>query len=566
MRYAFKERRAADSHPLPSRTRLGTSGVGTRSRARLWMAWSGARAKMLSSSVSYADHLRSASEVLRGASAAARHLKQHEHQIDLDLERTFPNHAEFRRFQDDRLSADRAPGGPCASTSGATNDAANDETAKPSRNENENSSRLGGSKLEPLRRVLLALAHAVPDVGYTQGMNFVCGWCLLVLDKDGGLGSLDKDAAKHALEECAFWLMRAVLEDVLPGYFDPGLAALRFDLDALDDDFLAVAPDAHAALEKAGCQLRCFTPRWLLCIMVGTAPTAATLRVWDALLLETPVSSGGEHFRKSLRFRPRDVLRRCALAMLTEPGRARAIAIAPGAAEAVESIRAAGRGVADLQAFLRRVRDLAPGARPAGLRAARGGSTAAALATADPGAAAKPISVRLGPARNPSRNPARRNAAEATSAEAATPPRATFLTATTDAAPAPPALTPFGVLLSAMRGAPAGEPAKPRALRWGRNSRLGGGGGDGEGWKDGVAGRGSKRLLLRGASRSGRENQNGVEMDGGRGATPSRRRVVGVDAMASWASPPSLRSPIRPDAGYAHEPPLATRSPLARMR
>ena len=86
-----------------------------------------------------------------------------------------------------------------------------------------------------VRGVLLALAHAVPDVGYTQGMNFVCGWCLLVLDKDEGLGSRDKDAAKHALEECAFWLMRAVLQDVLPGYFAPGLAALRFDLDAIED-------------------------------------------------------------------------------------------------------------------------------------------------------------------------------------------------------------------------------------------------------------------------------------------------------------------------------------------
>ena len=296
----------------------------------------------------------------------------------------------------------------------------NDETA--ATRDDDDASRLDpsrGSKLEPLRRVLLALAHAVPDVGYTQGMNFVCGWCLLVLDKDEGLGSRDKDAAKHALEECAFWLMRAVLQDVLPGYFAPGLAALRFDLDALDDEFLAVAPDAHAALEKTGCHLRCFTPRWLLCVMVGTAPAAAALRVWDTLLLDAPggafdsnsETSGGAaraSAMPSLRFRPRDVLRRCALAMLTEPGRARAIAVAPGAAEAVESIRAAGRGVTDLQAFLRRVRDLSPGARPAGLRAALG-STAAALAAAAAAA---------------SRGPARRNAAAATAAAATTPPRA----------------------------------------------------------------------------------------------------------------------------------------------
>ena len=393
MPYSFADARAADIRPLPSRALLGTSGVGSRSRARLWLAWSGARAKMLSSSVSYADHLRSASDAARGDSAAARTLKQHERQIDLDLERTFPNHAAFRkRSWDDDPEGNRARGGSCASTSdvacsnAATNRrmTSNDETA--ATRDDDDASRLDpsrGSKLEPLRRVLLALAHAVPDVGYTQGMNFVCGWCLLVLDKDEGLGSRDKDAAKHALEECAFWLMRAMLQDVLPGYFAPGLAALRFDLDALDDEFLAVAPDAHAALEKTGCHLRCFTPRWLLCVMVGTAPAAAALRVWDTLLLDAPggafdsnseTSEGAARASAmpSLRFRPRDVLRRCALAMLTEPGRARAIAVAPGAAEAVESIRAAGRGVTDLQAFLRRVRDLSPGARPAGLRAALG--------------------------------------------------------------------------------------------------------------------------------------------------------------------------------------------------
>jgi len=528
------------------------------------MAWSGARAKMLSSSVSYADHLRSASDLARGDSAAARVLKQHERQIDLDLERTFPNHAAFRkRSWDDDVPLENASarGGSSvdgSSTSDAATNAAsngrmtsNDETA--TNGGDDDASR--GSKLEPLRRVLLALAHAVPDVGYTQGMNFVCGWCLLVLDKDEGLGSRDKDAAKHALEECAFWLMRAVLQDVLPGYFAPGLAALRFDLDALDDEFLAVAPDAHAALEKTGCHLRCFTPRWLLCVMVGTAPAAAALRVWDTLLLDAPggafdsnseTSEGAARASAmpSLRFRPRDVLRRCALAMLTEPGRARAIAVAPGAAEAVESIRAAGRGVTDLQAFLRRVRDLAPGARPAGLRAALG-STAVALAAAAAAA---------------SRGPARRNAAAATAAAATTPPRAGAA-----AAAAPPALTPFGTLLSAMRGAPAREPAKPRALRWGLERLGGDGGGDARG-KAGVAGRGSRRRDGASSGKGKREKENGVEMDGGCGATPSRRRVAGVDAMASWASPPSLRSPMRAATGYGPESPLATRSPLARMR
>lgn len=64
-------------------------------------------------------------------------------------------------------------------------------------------------------------------------MNFVAGWCLLVLDGD---------------EKSAFWLMSALLEDVLAGYFSPGLSALRTDLDLLDADFCVAAPAAHLRL------------------------------------------------------------------------------------------------------------------------------------------------------------------------------------------------------------------------------------------------------------------------------------------------------------------------------
>ena len=90
--------------------------------------------------------------------------------------------------------------------------------------------------------------------------------------------------------------------------------------------------------------------------MVGTAPTAVTLRVWDAVLVDSDR-------------RPRDVLRRCALAALE--ARAGAMAAAPGVGEAVDEIRSAGAAVEDVQAFLRRVRD-AP-TRDASRREARGG-------------------------------------------------------------------------------------------------------------------------------------------------------------------------------------------------
>ena len=247
--------------------------------------------------------------------AASAGMRAHAAQIDLDVERTFPNHPDFR-------APDKgAPGGT-------------------------------GAKLEPLRRVLMALAHSRPDVGYTQGLNFVAGWCMLVLDRDATdhaapdseTETTDPNAkeARASSEERAYWLCASLLEDALAGYFSPGLASLRDDLDALDADFRAVAPAAHRALDDVGCAVKFFCPRWLLCVMVGTAPTAVTLRVWDAVLVDSDR-------------RPRDVLRRCALAALE--ARAGAMAAAPGVGEAVDEIRCAGAAVEDVQAFLRRVRD-----------------------------------------------------------------------------------------------------------------------------------------------------------------------------------------------------------------
>ena len=337
-----------------------------------------------------------------------------------------------------------------------------------------------------------------------------------------------------------------------PGYFAPGLAALRFDLDALDDEFLAVAPDAHAALEKTGCHLRCFTPRWLLCVMVGTAPAAAALRVWDTLLLDAPGAFDSNSETSGRCARERHALAavqaqgRAAAVRAGDAdraGRARAIAAAPGAAEAVESIRAAGRGVTDLQArLLRRVRDLSPGARPAGLRAALG-STAAALAAAAAAA---------------SRGPARRNAAAATAAAATTPRAGRGGSRRAAGAHA------FAPCSRRCAARPLGSPRSarvalgPRASRRRRRRRRAR-----EGWRR-VAGRGAATERRR--EKDFWKRKTASEMDGGCGATPSRRRAAGVDAMASWASPPSLRSPTRAAAGYGPESPLATRSPLARMR
>ena len=328
---------------------LARSGVGADSRARLWMAWSGAKEREAKAPRTYLDEVRLAfaaaadraeeedeadaaaeeesessgasdpsDPLFSRAPASARRpprapsdMARHASQINLDVERTFPSHPDFR------LPEKGAAGG-------------------------------NGRRLEPLRRVLMALAHAHPDVGYTQGMNFIAGWAMLALDAsaEGGDGRRGRAPAPlHAVERSetsAFWLVSALLAGAFRGYFEPGLEALREDLDALDLAFCADHCAAWTRLAEHGCAVKFFCPRWLLCATVGAAPTAVALRVWDVFLVDADRD-------------PRGVLLRvCAEALAM---RQDAVRTAAGVGEAVEAVRAAPARVENVQGFLRRVRD-----------------------------------------------------------------------------------------------------------------------------------------------------------------------------------------------------------------
>jgi hypothetical protein len=67
---------------------------------------------------------------------------------------------------------------------------------------------------QPLFNVLLAFANHNSRIGYCQGMNFVAGMLLLVT----------KD------EDKSFWLLKTLLEDILPDYYSPNLPGLMTDV------------------------------------------------------------------------------------------------------------------------------------------------------------------------------------------------------------------------------------------------------------------------------------------------------------------------------------------------
>lgn len=247
------------------------NGVGREARPRLWFAWSGAEAAKRASDRTYEEYLRAA----EAASAAST---TRDAQIEMDLARTFPEHARFAEE---------------------------------------------GDALPALRRVLRATATSAA-AGYVQGMNYLGGFLLLVMET----------------EEDAFWTLHVVVDVMFAGYFAEGLKSLRADLDTLDHRFRCVSSEAHAKLESMGLAVKYFTARWLMCALIGCASVPIVLRVWDLIFVDADRE-------------PRETIMRSSLAILAL--QAPWIRAAEDMNSSVECIREAGSTIDNIEAYLQRV-------------------------------------------------------------------------------------------------------------------------------------------------------------------------------------------------------------------
>lgn len=150
-------------------------------------------------------------------------------QIDLDLCRTFPEHPEFKS---------------------------------------------AGGRAR-LRRVLCAHCMRNPTAGYTQSLNFLAAFFMLQMP--------DTVEGGASREEAAFWLLEAVTERLLPGYFTDQLAGVQVDTRVIDE-LVGSHPDLCAllpALQSLGLDLSLVSTQWLMLGFVSSLPTETTLRTWD---------------------------------------------------------------------------------------------------------------------------------------------------------------------------------------------------------------------------------------------------------------------------------------------
>jgi len=118
-----------------------------------------------------------------------------------------------------------------------------------------------------LRRVLLAYSLHNPKIHYCQGMNFVAGLLLLIVE-----------------EEDAFWVLDAIVEDILPNYYDYNLGGVQVDSRLAEYYFTSYFPDLKIHLGKLQASPAINSIKWFLSLFVGVFSTQTTLRIWDALL------------------------------------------------------------------------------------------------------------------------------------------------------------------------------------------------------------------------------------------------------------------------------------------
>lgn len=121
-----------------------------------------------------------------------------------------------------------------------------------------------------LFNVLATFAHQNKDVGYCQGLNYIAG-LLLLATKD---------------EEASFWLLKALVEKILPQYYIVTMTGLLIDLDVLDELVHKYEPVVHRHIQNVGMPWAMGTTKWFICLYSEVLPAETVFRIWDCLFNE----------------------------------------------------------------------------------------------------------------------------------------------------------------------------------------------------------------------------------------------------------------------------------------
>ena len=135
-----------------------------------------------------------------------------------------------------------------------------------------------------LKRVLLAFARYNKSIGYCQGLNILAAVILDVVDMN---------------EEYGLMILIYLVDSILPNFFANNLRALAIDMAVFREWLRIYHGKLHEHLQKLQSSsqdasgtiyepplLNVFTIQWFLTLFATCLPRVATLRVWDALMIE----------------------------------------------------------------------------------------------------------------------------------------------------------------------------------------------------------------------------------------------------------------------------------------
>ncbi|XP_030375817.1 growth hormone-regulated TBC protein 1 [Scaptodrosophila lebanonensis] len=121
-----------------------------------------------------------------------------------------------------------------------------------------------------LNNVLLAYAHHNQDVGYCQGLNYIAGLLLIVTND----------------EEKSFWLLKHIVEKILPQYHTKNMANLLRDLAVFKELIIRRYPDLNRHVEALGLPYPVIATKWFICIFAEVLPVETVFRIWDCVFAE----------------------------------------------------------------------------------------------------------------------------------------------------------------------------------------------------------------------------------------------------------------------------------------
>lgn len=125
--------------------------------------------------------------------------------------------------------------------------------------------------IERLRRVLTAYSWTNEDVGYCQAMNIVAAALLI-----------------FASEEQAFFLLGALCDRLLPGYYSKDMYGTLLDQKVFEALVEKTMPVLWEHLVKSDVNLSVVSLPWFLSLYVNSMPLVFAFRVLDVFFLEGP--------------------------------------------------------------------------------------------------------------------------------------------------------------------------------------------------------------------------------------------------------------------------------------